>query len=91
MGSLPLAPLGKSLVRHGKEKKENEALLDLSSKNLESCSGAESICGAKIAVNPERVTYKLKSISCVEFPGGLVTKTPCFQCRGPRFNPWSGN
>ena len=25
------------------------------------------------------------------FPDGLVAKTPCFQCRGPRFNPWSGN
>ena len=26
-----------------------------------------------------------------DFPGGPVTKTPCSQCRGPRFNPWSGN
>ena len=25
------------------------------------------------------------------FPGGPVAKTPCPQCRGPRFNPWSGN
>ena len=24
------------------------------------------------------------------FPGGLVVKTPCFQCRGHRFDPWSG-
>ena len=23
--------------------------------------------------------------------GGPVVKTPCSQCRGPRFNPWSGN
>ena len=25
------------------------------------------------------------------FPGGLVTKTPCFQFRGCWFDPWSGN
>ena len=25
------------------------------------------------------------------FPGGPVPKTPCFQCRGPGFDPWSGN
>ena len=31
---------------------------------------------------------------CIEkhFPhGGTVAKTPRSQCRGPRFNPWSGN
>ena len=26
-----------------------------------------------------------------DFPGGPVAKTPSSQCRGPRFNPWSGN
>ena len=25
------------------------------------------------------------------FPGGPVAKTPCSQCRGPEFDPWSGN
>ena len=25
-----------------------------------------------------------------DFPGGPVGKTPCSQCRGPRFDPWSG-
>ena len=24
-------------------------------------------------------------------PGGLAAKTLCSQCRGPRFDPWSGN
>ena len=24
-------------------------------------------------------------------PGGPVAKTACFQCRGPGFDPWSGN
>ena len=27
----------------------------------------------------------------VDFPGGPVVKTPCCQCRGPRFDPWLGN
>ena len=26
-----------------------------------------------------------------DFPGDPVTKIPCSQCRGPRFNPWSEN
>ena len=26
-----------------------------------------------------------------DFPGDPVAKTPRFQCRVPRFNPWSGN
>ena len=26
-----------------------------------------------------------------EFPGSPVVRTPCFHCRGPGFNPWSGN
>ena len=25
-----------------------------------------------------------------DFSGGPVIKTPCFQCRGPGFDPWSG-
>ena len=25
------------------------------------------------------------------FPGGPVAKTPCFQCRGSGFDPWSEN
>ena len=28
---------------------------------------------------------------CGDFLGGPVAKTPHSQCRGPRFNPWSGN
>ena len=26
-----------------------------------------------------------------DFPGGTVDKTPSTQCRGPRFDSWSGN
>ena len=26
-----------------------------------------------------------------DFPGGPGAKTPCSQCRGPGFSPWSGN
>ena len=30
-------------------------------------------------------------INIKDFPGRQVVKTPCFQCRGHGFNPWSGN
>lgn len=30
-------------------------------------------------------------IASGDFPGGPVAKTPCSQCRGPRFHLWSGN
>ena len=33
----------------------------------------------------------LKFMSHRDFPGGPVGKTPQSQCRGPRFDPWSGN
>ena len=33
----------------------------------------------------------LKMNQLAELPGGPVVKTPCFHCRGHRFNPWSGN
>ena len=26
-----------------------------------------------------------------DFPCGPVVRTPCFQCRGCGFDPWSGN
>ena len=26
-----------------------------------------------------------------DFPGGPVARTPCFHCRGHRFDPWLGN
>ena len=35
--------------------------------------------------------HRAKLIFSWDFPGGPVAKTPCPQCRGPGFNPWSGN
>ena len=32
-----------------------------------------------------------KNIKKRDFPGGPVGKTPGSQCRGPGFDPWSGN
>ena len=34
---------------------------------------------------------KLKDTVYQDFPGGPVAKTLSFQCRGPRFDSWSGN
>ena len=36
-------------------------------------------------------TYRLKIIDFWDFPGGPVAKAPHSQCRGPRFDPGSGN
>ena len=33
----------------------------------------------------------IKMMKTGDFPGGLVVKTPCSQCRGPGFHPCSGN
>lgn len=32
-----------------------------------------------------------KQKRCQEFPSGSCVRTPCFHCKKPGFNPWSGN
>ena len=32
-----------------------------------------------------------KNVTLWDLPGGPVAKTPGTQCRGPGFDPWSGN
>ena len=39
----------------------------------------------------QRQMWVQKWESCWDFPGGPVAKTLHSQCRGPRFDPWSGN
>ena len=34
---------------------------------------------------------KHQNAMCRDFSGGAVDKTLRSQCRGPRFDPWSGN
>ena len=41
--------------------------------------------------NLERSPEVHQKIMDGDFPGGPVAKTPCSQCRGPGFDPWSGN
>ena len=36
-------------------------------------------------------TIYAKVMARGDFPGGPVVKTPHSQCRGPRYNSWSGN
>ena len=36
------------------------------------------------------ITKDTKINKCWDFPGGPVVKTPCFHCRGHRFDPWLG-
>ena len=40
-------------------------------------------------MNPELTPYT--KINSRDFPGGPVVKTPCFQCKERRLDPWSGN
>ena len=35
--------------------------------------------------------YKTLIKKILDFPGGPAAKTPHSQCRGPGFDPWSGN
>ena len=37
------------------------------------------------------LSKKILERKCWDFPGVPVVKTPCLQCRGPGFYPWSGN
>ena len=37
------------------------------------------------------IKKKKKQNSSWDFPRSPAAKTPCSQCRGPRFHPWSGN
>ena len=47
----------------------------------------------KKAYLPENLkpTHKDKYSIIGDFSSGLAAKTPCGQCRGPRFDPWSEN
>ena len=35
--------------------------------------------------------HQLRNPRKGEFPGGPVVRALCSQCRGPKFDPWSGN
>ena len=41
--------------------------------------------------NIGRILFDINCSNIWDFPGGTVDKTPRSQCRGPGFDPWSGN
>ena len=45
--------------------------------------GAESLVSGRFLFSKSRKSW--------DFPGCSMAKTSSSQCRGPRFNPWSGN
>ena len=68
----------------------------------ESCSIKLAGGGVRVGLTEKRFERRMeggkgtmkkrgKSDAGRDFPGGPVAKTPCSQCRGPRFDPWSGN
>ena len=44
--------------------------------------------GGGVSVNIKGA--EVKTVALVGLPGGPAAKTPCVQCRGPGFRPWSG-
>lgn len=49
-------------------------------------------CNASFGLSSKQALFILFKIQRNrDFPGGLVGKTPCSQCKGSRFHPWSGN
>ena len=51
-------------------------------------SAAQTVRGAGVS---GRTNYMHEECTPRDFPRGPVVKTLRSQCRGPRFNPWSGN
>ena len=45
----------------------------------------------RIEEHPGQRKASLVKTTRRDFPGGPVVKTLSFQCRGHRFDPWSGN
>ena len=46
---------------------------------------------ASVCCHQMFIPAAISVMSVRDFLGGPVAKTPCSQCRGPRFDPWSGN
>ena len=70
--------------------------LPMAGRNLareQMCSRREWVVNSSTFSSMEALTKTMTSshMKNRDFPGGLGAKTPCFQCRGPRFDPWSGN
>ena len=53
--------------------------------------GGTGLIPGQLTKIPRAKKKKKLSKKIRDFPGGPVAKTPCSQCRGPRFDPWSGN
>ena len=55
--------------------------------------GSENLNYLPMIIRMVEVGFKTKkcAIYSRDFLGDLVAKTLCSQCRGPRFDPWSGN
>ena len=60
----------------------------------ELASGSYDLVAAMLPLYREGINSFLRfnfKVSFREFPGGPVAKTLSSQCRGPRFDPWSGS
>ena len=57
---------------------------DLYPQKLEAKETARKVVSRLIRYNTQEAMDR-------DFPGGPVAETICSQCRGPGFDPWSGN
>ena len=60
-------------------------------RKCESKINLELSCPELAIFATSRKELKQEWINVGDFPGGAVVKTPQSQCRGPGFDPWSGN
>ena len=51
----------------------------------------ESLLQELLTVTEDWSEEQTQEVTCREFPGGPVVRTPRFHCRGPGLDPWSGN
>ena len=70
--------------------------LPMAGRNLareQMCSRREWVVNSSTFSLMEPLTKTMTSSNMKnrDFPGDPGAKTPCFQCKGPRFDPWSGN